>query len=287
MAKTIIAGFEQLRANLEITGLQASTVSIRQTNVRAAVEQRLTVLTSFLSGSYRRSTMIAPLKSSDVDVFVILDPEYFKTFTPAGLLDKVRTVLLETYPNTPKISRNGQAVTIIFTDFTVDVVPGFHRKDGGYLIPDSIGGVWLSTDPTVHDSKLSEANGLHGGDLVPLVKMVKGWNKIINDAFVGFYLELMTQDILNRVTISNFSSGVRFIFDKGRERIRYKIADPAGFGGSINPLNTVGTVEDAVSRFSTAYDRAIKAEAFESNGRIEAAFGEWKKIFGDYFPAYG
>ena len=287
MAKTITAGFEHLRANLEITGLQASTVSIRQTNVRAAVEQRLTVLTSFLSGSYKRSTMIAPLKSSDVDVFVILDPKYFKTFTPAGLLDKVRTVLLETYPNTPKISRNGQAVTIIFTDFTVDVVPGFYRKDGGYLIPDSIGEVWLSTDPTVHDSTLSEANGLHGGDLVPLVKMIKGWSRIINDAFVGFYLELMTQNILNRVTISNLSSGVRFVFDKGRERIRFKIADPTGFGGNINPLNTVGTVEDAVSRFSTAYDRAIKAEAFASNGSIEAAFGEWKKIFGDYFPAYG
>ncbi|BFU94374.1 MAG: hypothetical protein NTNFB02_10960 [Nitrospira sp.] len=287
MAKTITAGFEQLRANLEITGLQATTVSTRQTNIRTAVEQRLTVLTSFLSGSYKRSTMIAPLKSSDVDVFVVLDPQYFKAFTPAGLLDKVRTVLLETYPNTPKISRNGQAVTIIFTDFTVDVVPAFYRKDGGYLIPDSIGGAWLSTDPTVHDSKLSEANGRHGGDLVPLVKMIKGWNRIINDAFVGFYLELMTQDILNNVTISNFSSGVRFVFDKAREKVRYKIADPAGFGGHINPLNTVGTVEDALSRFSTTHDRAIKAEAFESNGRIEAAFGEWKKIFGDYFPAYG
>lgn len=128
MAKTIPAGFELLRGNLEITELQATTVSTRQTNIRTAVGQRLTVLTSFLSGSYKRSTMIAPLKSSDVDVFVVLHPQYYNASTPAGLLDKVRTVLLETYPNTPKISRNGQAVTVTFTDFTVDVVPVFYRK---------------------------------------------------------------------------------------------------------------------------------------------------------------
>jgi len=287
MAKTIKAGFAQLRSNLEITTLQASTVSTRQTNVRAAVERRLKVLTSFLSGSYKRSTMIAPLKSADVDIFIILYPEYFSEFTPAGLLDKLRRVLLETYPTTPKISRNGQAVTITFTDFTVDVVPGFNRNGGGYLIPDSIAGAWLSTDPTVHDSRLAQANALHGGDLVPVVKMVKGWNRVVSDAFVGFYLELMTQIILTGVTISDFPSGVRFVFDKGREKIRYKIADPAGFGGYVNGLSSVPTVEEAVSRFTTAYNRAIKAEAFEANGHTEDAFSEWRKIFGEYFPAFG
>lgn len=32
-----------------------------------------TTLDSFLSGSYRRSTMIAPLAQADVDIFVVLD----------------------------------------------------------------------------------------------------------------------------------------------------------------------------------------------------------------------
>ncbi|MBX3333701.1 MAG: hypothetical protein KF876_06240 [Nitrospira sp.] len=287
MATTIAASFSKLRQNLEITSLQASTVSTRQENVREAVARSMNVLNSFLSGFYKRSTMIAPLESSDIDVFVILRSEYFSKYAPAGLLDKVRNVLLETYPKTPKISRNGQAVTITFTDFTVDVVPGFHRQGGGYLIPNSISDQWLSTDPTVHDARLSGSNQVHNGDLVPLVKMIKGWNRVISDGFVGFYLELMTQEILNNVTISNFSSGVRFVFDKGREKIRYKIADPAGYGGDVNGLCSVPTVDNAVKRFTTAYERAAKAEAFEATGHIEAATLEWKKIFGDYFPAYG
>jgi hypothetical protein len=287
MATSISSAFDQLRRNLEITGLQSSTVSTRQENVREAVGRRLTVLSSFLTGSYKRATLIAPLKESDIDVMVILSSEYFKDFNPAGLLDKVRAVLLETYPSTPKISRNGQAVTITFTDFTVDVVPGFHRKGGGDLIPNSISGKWLSTDPTVHDAKLSAANQIHNGNLVPLIKMVKGWNRIINDGFVGFYLELMVQNILHNVRISSFSSGVRFVFDKGREMIRYQIADPTGYGGNVNGLSGVPTVDDAVKKYTVAYERAAKAEAFEANGYTEAATLEWRKIFGDYFPAYG
>src|SRR6266536_3618537 len=48
------------------------------------------------------------------------------------------------------VSRNGQAVTITFADFEVDVVPGFYRKGGGYLIPDSVLNRWIETDPKQH-----------------------------------------------------------------------------------------------------------------------------------------
>ena len=66
MATTIPVAFQKLKENLEITGLQKSTVSARQNNVREVVENNLTVLDSFLTGSYSRSTMIAPLKDADV-----------------------------------------------------------------------------------------------------------------------------------------------------------------------------------------------------------------------------
>ena len=140
MAKTIASAFSQLKANLEITGLQTATVSTRQKHIREAMADGFDILSSFLSGSYSRATMIAPLKRSDVDIFFVLRSKYFEKYAPAQLLDRVRTVLLRTYRQTPKISRNGQAVTITFTDFKVDVVPGFNRRGGGYLIPDSIAG---------------------------------------------------------------------------------------------------------------------------------------------------
>jgi tRNA nucleotidyltransferase (CCA-adding enzyme) len=144
MATTIESAFQKLKENLEPTGLQKSTISTRQNNVREVVEKDLTVLDSFLTGSYSRSTMIAPLKDADVDVFIVLDSEYFYNYDngqnggQAGLLDLVKRTLRKTYTKTPDISRNGQAVTIRFEDFVVDVAPGFKIKDGGYLIPNSI-----------------------------------------------------------------------------------------------------------------------------------------------------
>lgn len=287
MATTIIGGFEQLRASLEITDLQATTTATRQKNVREAVEKELVVLKSFLVGSYARNTMIRPLKEADLDVFLVLSSEYFSKYRPAALLNRVRTVLLRTYPETPNISRNGQAVTITFTDFRVDVVPAFNRSGGGFLIPDSKQDTWIATDPTKHDDALTEANKGHNGKLVPLVKMTKGWNRIISGAFSGFYLELMSVDVLRNISISDNSSTARYIFDKGREKIRFKQLDPAGLGGHVNPLAALGNVEDAVSRFTTAYNRAVKAESFAKEGKISLAFDEWRKIFGDYFPSYG
>ena len=75
----------------------------------------------------------------------------------------MKRTLMKTYTSTPDISRNGQAVTIRFTDFTVDVVPGFNRQGGGYLIPNSIRQSWLSTDPKKHVELVSASNTAHNG----------------------------------------------------------------------------------------------------------------------------
>jgi len=287
MATTISSSFQKLKENLEITGLQKNTVSTRQENVRDVVVGEMDVLDSFLTGSYSRSTMISPLSEADIDIFIILDPKYYESNGQASLLDKVKRALLKTYTKTPKISRNGQAVTITFTDFIVDVVPAFNRKGGGFLIPNSVQNTWIETNPKIHVDVMTSENSSHNGDLVPIVKMIKGWNKNINNDFVSFYLELLAIKIFKNITISDFPSGMRFFFDKGREGIKYKVHDPVEYGGQINGLRNCKTVDDAVNRFETAYNRTIKAEQYAKNDNIENAVDEWRKIFGDYFPAYG
>jgi hypothetical protein len=287
MATTITASFQKLKSNLEITGLQKSTISTRQENVRSAITNEMEVLDSFLTGSYSRATMIAPLSEADIDIFIVLDPKYYEAGGQASLLDKIKRVLLKTYTKTPKISRNGQAITITFTDFVVDVVPAFYRQGGGYLIPDSVNNVWISTDPKVHVDLTATENANHAGDLVPIIKMIKGWNRNINYPFVSFRLELLAIEILNNVKISDYPSGMRYFFDKGRERIKYKAKDPVSYGGEISGLRNISTSAEAVSRFETAYNRAIKAESYASNGYTSNAVDEWIKIFGDYFPAFG
>lgn len=294
MATTINSAFERLKENLEITGLQESTVSIRQNRVRDVMKDGMTVVNTFLTGSYSRNTLIAPLSEADVDIFVILDPKYFYHYNnnqnggQAGLLDLVKKTLRRTYTKTPDISRNGQAVTIRFDDFMVDVVPAFDRKGGGYLIPNSISQSWISTDPKKHVEIMSQQNKIHQGKLVPLVKMIKGWNKINGKFFQSFHLEVLTIQILNGVTINDYPSGIRFFFDKARNLITSPILDPAGYGGNIGSyINTTTKINDAISKLQLAYERSIKAEYEEIKYDTRSSIDYWRKIFGGYFPAYG
>lgn len=268
--------------------MQEISVSNRQQRVREVVEKELKVYDSFLTGSYRRNTLIAPLSEADVDIFIVLDTKYYNYDGQTYLLDKLRTVLKATYPKTPRISRNGQAVTITFTDFQVDVVPAFYRSGGGYLIPNSISQEWISTDPKEHIKIWSDANKQHNGDLVPLIKMIKGWNKKNGQLLRSFHLEALIINILNGVKISDFPSGVRYVFDKAREQVKSPIVDPAGYGGHIGSyLNTQKKMDDVISRFETAYSRAKTAEELASNGNISEAIDKWQLIFESYFPAYG
>jgi hypothetical protein len=293
MATTIEQSFVKLRQNLEITGLQAATVSARQKTIRGVVENGLTVLDTFLTGSYARNTMVAPLKQADIDVFVVLDPKYYHNYKngmnggQGGLLDLVKRTLQRTYTRTPDISRSGQAVTIRFDDFMVDVVPGFDRQGGGYLIPNSITRNWISTDPKKHVEIMRTQNAAHAGILVPMVKMIKGWNRNIQ-YFRAFHLEVLALEIFSGITISDFPSGARFYFDTGRTLFTQKNLDPAGYGDDVGRyIDTQEAIQEAAGKFQLAYERAIKAEDFARRGYIPQAVDMWSKIFGEYFPAYG
>lgn len=285
MAATVAAAFAKLKENLEITGLQAETVSTRQQVVRSAMEAGLSVLDSFLTGSYAKDTMISPLAQADIDIFVVLASEYYNRHTPSSLLAEVRRVLRGRYPQTPEISPDGQAVTISFTDFNVDVVPAFHRQGGGFLIPNSPSG-WIATDPKVHLDHLTRENRRHGGLLVPLIKMMKGWSRARGGILRGFYLELMTMKVLSAVTLTEFPSGLRYVFDKGREAVKYTVLDPAGFGDEVAGLKGI-SVNQAVAHLQATHDIAVSAEQMGQYGFPRSAIDEWRKLFGDYFPAYG
>jgi len=293
MATTVKQSFEELKQNLQITGLQSSTVSTRQNNIREVLEKDLDVSDSFLTGSYSRDTMIAPLNETDIDIFIVLHSKYYHHYNgqnggQAGLLDLVKRTLLKTYTKTPDISRNGQAVTINFTDFAVDVVPGFKREGGGFLIPNSITQGWISTDPKEHVEISNQFNSDHDGDYVPFVKMIKAWNKSHSSFFRSFHLEVLALEILKNVKISDFPSGVRFYFSKGISLISKKNPDPAGYGGDIGSyLDTKEIVQDAVDRFQRAYELSAKAEDLGNQGDVELAVDKWRVLFGDYFPAYG
>lgn len=288
MARDVPSAFAAFKSNLEITTLQQANVSSRQQAVRDSVARSLIVKDSFLTGSYRRHTMISPLKTADIDIFMVLDSSYYSQTGYAAVLDRVRKALLVTYPTTPKISRNGQAVTITFTDFQVDVVPAFVRNGGGYLIPSTTEQRWISTNPGTHVTFMANANNSHNGNLVPLIKMLKAWNRHHGNKIRSFYLELLIESILRDVKISNYSSGCRYVFDKGREKIKYTVPDPSGLTADrISGLAPGVSLQSAIKLFERAYNSAVAAESLAVQGKHGSAVTAWGALLGPSFPAFG
>jgi hypothetical protein len=80
---------------------------------------------------------------------------------------------------------------------------------------------------------ISDANAAHDDDFIPLVKMVKGWNKKNGEYLHSFHLEVLALQVLTGVTISDFPSGVKNVFDKARLAVAQQNFDPAGFGGDV------------------------------------------------------
>lgn len=287
MPTTIAQGFAKLCSNLEITDLQAQTVSTRQQNVRDAVGADFTVLSSFLTGSYKRNTMIAPLKDADLDLFAVLDSSYYSKHKPATLLEAVSVSLRKQYPTTPRFSKNGQAVTITFPNFQMDVVPAFNREGGSYLIPNADTNQWISTDPTRHESIWTEQNKWHQGGLIPFIKTVKCWNREHSSYLRSFHLETVVLETMRNVTMSDWPSAVRCFFEKARTTAWSAINDPAGYSGDLTGYLTWADKTEVQKRAQAAYDRALQAEGYIRDGYIEHAYGRYRIIFGDYFPAYG
>ena len=80
---------------------------------------------------------------------------------------------------------------------------------------------------------------------------------------------------------------MRYFFDKGREKVKYQTADPAGYSGDVGSyISSSAQIQEATDKFQTAFDRALKAEDYAKRGYVSNAVDEWKKIFGDYFPNY-
>ncbi|HZU70922.1 MAG TPA: hypothetical protein VFA09_26840 [Ktedonobacteraceae bacterium] len=300
MAKTVAQGFQEFRSRLEITNLQASAVSQRHQHIREILKRELPVVDDdgdFLTGSYVRKTMIAPLKDADIDIFFVLDRSLYYHHDQASLLDTVKSTLKKAFPTTADISRDGQAVTVSFRDFKVDVVSAFHRMlrffFPSYLIANTITNTWITTNPKEHIAIWSKANQEHDDKLIPLIKMMKAWNKTNGGLLTSFHLECLLLQILKEQPITDFPSAVQYAFGKARRYFRYPffftVHDPSVSNSDVGAyLNTHKKREAVFGRLEMAYARAKKAQELAAQGNIQEAFTNWRHVFGDYyFPAFG
>jgi hypothetical protein len=291
---SVADAFQDFRRHLEITGLQESVVASRQEKIRTVVARGLAVDDSFLTGSYRRRTLIAPMRDADVDIVMVLDHDYRRR-GPTAVLDLVKDTLSQEYPAS-KISRNGQAVTIRFSDFTVDVVPAFRVWWDSETVDicNSGDGTWIRTSPQKHIEISSKTNKRSDGLVVPAVKMLKAWNRTAGRPLRGFHLEVLAWKVLDPgwrayffgagLGMGSDPENVARFFAEAPGRLRRKLPDPARDEGDLGAYLTDWARDEVVSRLKTAASRCQRAEHLLADGDVAGAAILYRKVFGDAFP---
>src|SRR6266851_4359045 len=178
MSSSVASCFSELLARLELTQAQAEAASTHAKGIREFFDDNFTMAERvFTMGSYRRGTIVRPER--DIDLIAVFGYPAHKAFWDGGsrkFLTHIRNKLNDDYSRT-EVSARQVAAVLKFTDIEAEVVPAFRRDGGGYLIPDGKDG-WQATNPPFHTSLVEDSDKAHGGQLKPLIRLMKYWNLV-------------------------------------------------------------------------------------------------------------
>lgn len=295
MATTIKNAFSEFASNLELTDRQANLVSTRRENVVKSLKEVLSLHPeeSKVIGSWDRNTLTRYLHECDVDVMVILNygasKKWHSGIGTISALDEFRSVLVDAYQKTT-MRRDRNCITMQFSEFRLDVVPAFKHDGGYYLIPDSIRLEWVLTDPFAFATKVTTTNKAMGGTYVPLIKMVKAWNRHVQWPIRSFHLEcMMLQRYQSYTQGYTYSSMLKVFF----ESLPSYLAQPAYDPVMSDRVDTYLDNNATKTRRQVAIEKAQAAAAAAKEALADeekypsVAINEWKALLGEFFPSYG
>jgi len=256
----------------------------------------------FLTGSYRRHTMIRPPK--DVDLFIVLDSGEYQDselndlIMPTALVNKLKTTLEKIFSGNKsiKIKVQRHSVTVKYSKkFSIDVIPAFETDDKkAYKIPDiehGENGIYIVSNPKLHYDYINKVNDATSVDSKKRFKKVVRLLKFIKRNEFGkkpmkirsFHFELLAAKILESDKISSYASGLKkFLYESPSYFDKAVIIDPANSSNKVDDYidNLSPDIKNTIkNRLKELYEISKTAVDFESLGYYDKALSEWKKIF--------
>lgn len=284
--------FEKFRQRLELSETERQNTIKRHNDVRDVIRADFSVDRDVLTGSYKRHTKTKPLK--DVDVFFVLsqaERDKYRSKPPADLINAFVKSLRAVYGEAA-VEPGRRCATVTFerntTDeegkvLSIDAVPAF-VVDDCYEIPDRVRGDWVKTDPEIHRQQATAKNTELGGKWVPLVKMVKRWNRHAGKPIKpAFLIEVMMQGLVD-APFTTYPSEIRRFFAAALGGLDREWPDPAGYGPPVSEQMTPEMIATAKEKLRQAEMKAALAVRLEKQGKQGESIALWREIIGRYFP---
>lgn len=205
--------FEKFCRRIELNKQQKQRIISSHRHLRQNCLDKLSMVRgSFLTGSYKKKTMIRPV--DDVDIFLELDIDV-DGVSPRAVFRRLKAQIDRFYPNS--IVRNSKPCIVLkLNHCTFDLTPAVKYSDwfdSGYYIPGSTATSWIDvSDPRDLEGDLSKSNSRLNGRLVPLIKVMKACQRFRKHRNLKSYeLEELAIDHISN--ISSFRQGVTELLD--------------------------------------------------------------------------
>jgi hypothetical protein len=289
MPTTVSAAFDELLRRLRLTDRQKEVARGRVSHLRQFFDNNYEVAKSaWPIGSYGRETITRPER--DIDVMVALSvAAYWSTYESdsAKFLRWIREGLNREYTDTRVSTRQIAIVIELGEDLQVDLVSGFHRKGGGFLIPDGSGD-WMATNPPFHDELMEKSNLRLESSLKPVVRLMKEWNRQNLGHLQSFHMEMLVERIWR--SASGRLSMAHATAESLRCApgwIRTRFPDPWMPTQYIDDYLGPTRREAVAKMLEQDAATAKRAREAEARGDHRTAIAEWGRVFPSEFPAYG
>lgn len=263
-------------------GRSGRSANNRLAAIRSRLKENFSVSTCMMVGSFHRRTSIRGM--SDADLFVVLRREEVKWGngykSSATVLDNLRTDLIARYPTTT-IGRDGQAVVVAFTDFNIDVVPGFYHKPTGsghpmFYMPDGKGN-WMATSPHIDHRFLKAKSEESGGKLKRTAQLLKFWRdcRAPNVPLSSFYIEMALAVDEVCIGVKSYGSCLYRAFQCLSKRECRGFRDPNEVNGIVRGASSETKRELALNVVRYSRDQAKLALDAEAAGKNMDANYRW------------
>lgn len=279
--------------NLKLDDNERTLIEDKHHALREKLREKLSLKDDFLTGSYKRHTIIKPKDSNekfDVDILIAFDKEDYSETELADLRKIVIGNLHEINAENPELGitkineDQRRSIGVEFgQNFQIDIVPAVEiEKDLLYKIFDRRTLEAVQSNPKLHAELLTKANEDTEGLLVPIIKILKAWKREKCDYVKSFHIELMAVKIFTGTTIESIPKGLLTFFESASDYFsKACLNDPANNEILIDEyLDKDGTREEICSLVDTEKAVAKNAVGAEKDGNHDQAIEYWSKVVG-------
>lgn len=295
---TIDQSFQKFLTNLNPTDIQKKRIQRTRETIDAALlnDDRISLntneQTSFLTGSYSRKTIIRPI--DDIDLYVRVNySKHAQDKSPMSILRLMASSIRKRHTQNTKVNVDAPCVVVKFSNYKFEIVPavGVSNNPDLYMIPAPGSKQWIYCYPNMPGKWLSNCNHKNNSFFIPLIKMLKQWNRQHNVGLKSFHIELLTEQVFTSIT--DIDSYPQAIFDWMYcvQNWIWKNSSPFVHEPGKNDIYIDEYLYEKASRLRVVRKRldlglknAERAWNLYSKGNYSVSKRIWHRIFGPKFP---